>query len=58
MCDSCVKRLRRRGGKTLKLCPVCSHPVERIGEKKKQKKSILGFLQKTVKMPFFARTDK
>jgi hypothetical protein len=59
MCDGCVKGLRRRGGKTLKLCPVCSHPVERIGEKKKQKKSILGFLQKTVKMPFFhTRTDK
>jgi hypothetical protein len=59
MCDSCVKRLRRRGGKTLKLCPVCGHPVEQIGEKKKQKKSIFGFLHKTVKMPFFhARTDK
>ena len=59
MCDSCVKRLRRRGGKVLKLCLLCSHPVEPIGEKKKQKKTLLNFLQKTVKMPFFhSRTSK
>src|SRR3974390_3129440 len=25
LCDDCVHRLRRRGGKTLKLCPLCSH---------------------------------
>jgi hypothetical protein len=59
MCDNCVKRLQRRGGKVLKLCPLCSHPVERIGEKKKKKKTLFGFLQKTVKMPFFhTRADK
>jgi len=53
MCDDCVTRLRRRGGKILKLCPLCSHEVELIGgEKKKKKKGVLGFLQKTVKMPF------
>jgi hypothetical protein len=52
MCDECVHRLRRRGGKLLKLCPVCSHKVEAIGGDKRKKKSILGFLQRTVKMPF------
>jgi hypothetical protein len=51
MCEDCVTRMRRRGGKNLNLCPLCSHKVERIGEKKK-KKSILGFLAKTVKLPF------
>jgi hypothetical protein len=43
--------MRRRGGKYLELCPLCSHKVERISAKKK-KKSILGFLAKTVKLPF------
>jgi hypothetical protein len=52
MCDVCVHQLRRRGGKLLKLCPVCSHKVELIGGDKKKKKTLLGFLQKTVKMPF------
>lgn len=51
MCEDCVTRMRRRGGKYLYLCPLCSHKVERIGEKKR-KKSILGFLAKTVKLPF------
>jgi len=51
MCDACVTRMRRRGGKPLLLCPVCSNKVEAIGPKKK-KRTILGFLQKTVKMPF------
>lgn len=51
MCEDCVSRLRRRGGKHLELCPLCSHKVERIGQKKR-KKSILGFLAKTVKLPF------
>ncbi len=52
LCDECVHRLRRRGGKVLKLCPLCSHPCERIGAEKKKKKTFLGFLQKTVKLPF------
>jgi len=51
MCEDCVTRMRRRGGKYLELCSLCSHKVERISDKKK-KKSILGFLAKTVKLPF------
>jgi hypothetical protein len=52
MCEDCVHRLRRRGGKVLKLCPLCSHSCEPIGGVKKKKKSFLGFLQQTVKLPF------
>ncbi len=52
LCDGCVKRMRRRGGKTLKLCPLCSHPVELIGAGKKKKKGFLGLFTETVKMPF------
>lgn len=52
MCDACVHRLRRRGGKVLKLCPLCSHLCKPIGGEKRKKKSLLNFLQKTVKLPF------
>ncbi|MGH7971888.1 MAG: FHA domain-containing protein [Limisphaerales bacterium] len=52
LCDECVHHMRRRGGKVLKLCPLCSHKCERIGGEKKKKKTFLGFLQKTVKLPF------
>jgi hypothetical protein len=52
LCDECVHRVRRRGGKLLKLCPLCSHNCEPIGGEKKKKKSFLGFLQRTVKLPF------
>lgn len=52
MCDSCVHRLRRKQGKiTLLLCPVCSSPVEVIGEPKAtRKKSLLTRVSETVKL--------
>lgn len=56
MCEECVHRLRRRGGKVLKLCPLCSHKCEPIGGEKRKKKSFLGFLQQTVKLPFIHTT--
>ncbi len=52
LCDGCVHRLKRRGGKVLKLCPLCSHKCEPLGGEKKKKKSLFGFLHKTVKLPF------
>jgi pSer/pThr/pTyr-binding forkhead associated (FHA) protein len=52
LCDKCVKRLRRRGGKTLKLCALCSHAVELIGPEKPKKKSFLSVLTATIKLPF------
>lgn len=58
LCDECVHRLRRRGGKVLKLCPLCSHPVEVLGGAKKKKKTFLGFLQQTVKLPFLTGSKR
>jgi hypothetical protein len=58
LCDACVHRLRRRGGKLLKLCPLCSHECVPLGPKRPRKKSFLGFLQKTVKLPFLRERGK
>ena len=58
LCDDCVTHLRRRGGKTLKLCPLCSHPCIVIGGEKKKKRSFFGLLNKTVKMPFLRGAKK
>jgi pSer/pThr/pTyr-binding forkhead associated (FHA) protein len=52
MCDECVHRIRRRGGKLLKLCPECSHTCEPLIKPPKKKRSLVGFLSKTVKLPF------
>jgi hypothetical protein len=53
MCSACVHRLRRQGGATLFLCPVCSHKCEPLQvAKPKRKKTFLGFLQDTVKLKF------
>ena len=52
LCDVCVHRLRRRGGKVLRLCPLCSHTCTPLGGEKKKKKTFMGFLQQTVKLPF------
>jgi len=52
LCDACVHRLRRSGGRVLKLCPLCSHRAERIGGEAQKKRSFLGLLQKTIKIPF------
>lgn len=52
MCDGCVKRLKRRGGKLLNLCPICSNPVEPLVPEKKKRRKIFDLLHKTVKLPF------
>ena len=49
MCDECVHRLKRVGGKLLLLCAVCSNPAEPMAAPKR-KRSFFGFLQKTLKM--------
>jgi len=53
MCEACVRRLRRKGGKkTLFLCPVCSGAVDIIGgSAKTRKKSLIErMVGETVKM--------
>jgi pSer/pThr/pTyr-binding forkhead associated (FHA) protein len=52
MCDECVHRLRRRGGKTLKLCPLCSHKCRQLAAEKRKKGFFFGLFDKTVKLPF------
>jgi hypothetical protein len=52
LCDQCVHRLRRRGGKILNLCPLCSHECTPLGGARRRRKSFLGFLHRTVKLPF------
>ena len=56
LCDKCMHHMRRRGGKLLDLCPLCSHKCESIGGEKKKKKSLLGLLQRTTKLPFLRRS--
>jgi len=58
LCDACVHRMRRKGGKTLKLCALCSHACVSIGPEKRKKRSILGLLSKTIKLPFLHRKDR
>lgn len=53
LCGKCVHRLRRRGGKMLLLCPVCSHACALIGgDQKKKRNPIFALLRKTIRLPF------
>jgi hypothetical protein len=54
LCEDCLHRLRRRGGKLLCLCPLCSYPVEAIGGNNRKKKSLIQRLCETTKL-FFNR---
>ncbi len=58
MCDACVRILRRRGGKALRLCRSCSHQVERLGSEAKKKRTLMSYLRTTVKLPFARRERK
>jgi pSer/pThr/pTyr-binding forkhead associated (FHA) protein len=58
LCDACVHRLRRKGGKTLKLCGLCSHECVPIAPEKRKKRSFLGLLSKTIKLPFLRRQNR
>lgn len=52
MCTDCVRRVRRRGGKILLLCPACGDKVTVLGEEPREKESLLHRLAKTIKLPF------
>jgi len=59
MCSDCVHVLRRKGGQPLFLCPLCSHKCEPIqAGKRKKKRSLVEFLQQTVKLRFKNTTDR
>jgi len=55
LCDACVHQLRRRGGKVMKFCPLCSHPCVPLGEETKKRKSLFRLFRKTVKLPLLGR---
>ncbi|MCL4789766.1 MAG: FHA domain-containing protein, partial [Verrucomicrobia bacterium] len=44
LCDACIHRLRRKGGRTLKLCGLCSHACEPLVETRRRKKSLFSRL--------------
>ena len=58
LCAGCVHRLRRRGGKLLELCALCSHACVPLGGEVKKKKSFLGFLQKTMRLPRLSKAKE
>jgi len=55
LCDACVHRMRRQGGRTLKLCGLCSHACESIGPVKRKRKSLITMLNETIKLPFLKK---
>jgi len=57
LCDECVHRMKRVGGKLHLLCPSCSNHCEPIAAPKR-KRSFFGFLEKTLKMAPKSRPDK
>jgi pSer/pThr/pTyr-binding forkhead associated (FHA) protein len=57
LCDACVHPLRRRGGKLMKFCPLCSYPCVPLGVEQRKKNLLLGLWRKTVK-PLLPRGPK
>ena len=55
LCDACVHRMRRKGGRTLRLCALCSHACEPIDPQKRKKKSLITMLNETIKLPFLKK---
>ena len=53
-CSTCVRALKRTGGAQLILCPKCSAACDRVAPagKSKGKRSFLGVLAETLKLPF------
>ena len=59
LCTACIHRMRRRGGKTLYLCPDCSGMCEVLPEFSQQKKaSWFGTLKEKMKMTRLIRGRK
>ena len=56
LCDACVHKMRRVGGRQLLLCPLCGQHCERLGPRKRRRVSFLEVLRKTLKMPFDSKS--
>lgn len=52
MCSACVHHLRRQGGKTFHLCPLCSKPCKPLGVEPPKKRSFFQQFKHTVKLQF------
>ena len=58
LCETCLHRLRRRGGKPLLLCPLCSYQCEAIDGAKRKKTNLFALFLETVKIPFGRRNRR
>ena len=52
LCDACVHRLRRKGGKLHLFCALCSHDCAPLSDEKPRKKSFLTMFKSTIRLPF------
>jgi len=52
LCDACVHRLRRKGGKLHLFCALCSRDCEPLDAEKTKKKSFLHMFKSTIRLPF------
>jgi pSer/pThr/pTyr-binding forkhead associated (FHA) protein len=57
LCDACVHRLRRKGGKLHLFCALCSHACEPLGDGKPRKKSFLSMFKSTIRLPFSRKKE-
>ncbi len=58
LCDACVHRLGRKGGRLMLFCPLCGRECLPIGGEKRKKKSFFDLLHRTVKLPFLHGTKQ
>ena len=58
LCDACVNRLRRKGGKLHLFCAVCSHHCEPLGPEKPKRRSFVSVLKGTIRLPSILKKRK
>jgi pSer/pThr/pTyr-binding forkhead associated (FHA) protein len=59
LCDVCVHRLRRKGGKVHLFCALCSRDCEPLNAEPVKKQSIMTMIKSTIRIPFtFKKAEK
>ena len=58
LCDGCVHRLRRRGGKLHLFCGLCSRDCVPLSDEKPKKKSFMTMFKSTIRLPFNRKKDE